>query len=332
MVSNKRLVVFRHILVVIILVGGAAILGATGTTEDAETWTVSVLRGPTGVGALHLAEAAADGLPAGPVSVEFVSAPDAMVARVVNGETEFAALPVNLAARLYTSGAPYRLAAVTVRGVLYLVTAESGVGGIADLANAEPIPAAGRGATPQFVVEALQQETDDWAALTFDFRSNQIELASQMIAGSFRTALLPEPFVSQVLGALPEARVVASVEDAFVSAFGVSEGLVQGVLVVRDDLLGSDPERVSRLVSAYGDSVAAALADPAEAGRRSEQLGLGLAAAVVEQSMPRLGQTFVPASEARPAVEAVLQVLLDAAPQAIGGALPDDGFYAEIGD
>lgn len=332
MVSNSRIRFGIQLLFIAFVLAGLVTLGATGTTESADTWTVSVLRGPTGVGALQLAEEAAEGLPAGPVALEFVSSPDAMVARVVNGETEFAALPVNLAARLYTSGAPYRLAAVTVRGVLYLISAEPGASSLADLAGTDPIPAAGRGATPQLVVQALQQRRPEWAAVDFDFRSNQIELAAQMIAGAFTSALLPEPFASQVLASLPEARVVASVEDAFVEEFGIEEGLVQGVLVVRADLFQSDPARVAQLVGAYGDSVEAALADPAQAGRRSEALGLGIAAPVVEQSMPRLGQTFVPAAEARPAVEAVLQVLLDAAPQSIGGVLPDDGFYAETGD
>ena len=69
------------------------------------------------------------------------------------------------------------------------------------------------------------------------------------------------------------------------------------------------------------------VAHPAEAGALTEQFELGLRAPVVEAAVPRSNYVFIPAGEARFAVEALFTVFLEHDPASIGGALPPDSFY-----
>ena len=50
-------------------------------------------------------------------------------------------------------------------------------------------------------------------------------------------------------------------------------------------------------------------------------------AALAQKALPECNIVFVTGDEMRTALETYFQVLYDADPSSVGGALPDDGFY-----
>jgi NitT/TauT family transport system substrate-binding protein len=68
---------------------------------------------------------------------------------------------------------------------------------------------------------------------------------------------------------------------------------------------------------------------PAEAGVLAEKLEFGISALDGESAIPRCNLVFIEASASRRILEEFLGVFLEFAPEAIGGKLPDDGFYGE---
>ena len=96
--------------------------------------------------------------------------------------------------------------------------------------------------------------------------------------------------------------------------------------VVSPKLAAKRPKAWTTLMDAYSQSISWVLANPDQAAALVDKHGI-LAAEPAKMAIPDCGLVFIPANKARPEVEASLQVLLDADPISVGGALPDDGFY-----
>ena len=60
-------------------------------------------------------------------SYEIVPNPEVMVSKILSNEVQVAALPTNVAVKLYNKGSGYRIAAITGYGVLYLLQQTSDI-------------------------------------------------------------------------------------------------------------------------------------------------------------------------------------------------------------
>lgn len=297
---------------------------------DAAALRVVTLRGPTGAGMARLIDAApmvADGVTA---TYEVAGSPDVAVARVLSGQADLASVPLNVAAKLYNSGVPYRMAAVNVLGVLYVVSTGPAVSTLDDL-RGRTVFSVGKGATPEYVLRyllsaaGLEPDRD----LTLDFRYEQVELASLLVSGNVDLAVLPEPFVSQVLARRPDARIVLDLNRVWARTVAENVPLAQGCLIVREQVWREHPAAVRAFLDAYRNTVQWENANPDAAAIEIGNADLGIAPGIAKAAIPRLSLVFEPAASAKPSVESFLSVLLKYAPESIGGHLPDSGFYLD---
>jgi len=324
----KRLLPFAA---VVLLSLPSFALGTREAPTPAVVLRLGALKGPTGIGMVRVFESPPY-LPGG-VTLELQAVPsaDAMAAKLVSGELDAAVLPVNLAAKLYVSGLPYRLAAVVGMGMVSVVTTDPGIRTFEDLKGRE-VHVAGQGATPEYLIRtiAAARGLDPDRDLALAFRLPYPEIAASLVAGRISLAVLPEPFATQALLGNPNARVPFSLDQFWREATG-RPGYPMSVLVIRDSVIRDRAASVRVLLDAYRDSIAWVKANPAEAGTLVEKHDLGLKAAVAAAAIPRSAYVFIPAPEARMDVEALLSVFLRITPKSIGGKLPDPSFYAEIG-
>jgi len=70
--------------------------------------------------------------------------------------------------------------------------------------------------------------------------------------------------------------------------------------------------------------------NPAQAGVYAEEMELGLAAAIVEKSMPGNNIRHEPVASIKKELNDFFKVLYDFDPKTIGEAIPDEGLYYEI--
>lgn len=324
----------QRLLAMTLMLAVAATSWATGIREasrhasEAVNLRVATLRGPTGMGMVQLMEqgpAIAKGVTA---SYEIVGTPEVMVSRILGGDVDFASLPVNLAAKLYNSGVAYKLAAVNVLGVLYLVSDQTDVHSVRDL-KGKTVYLTGKGANPDFLLRYVLSRNglEPGKDVTLDFRYDQVELSSLMIAGRVHLALLPEPFVTQVVEKNPRDKVVLRFEDAWKAALGRDVPLPQGCIVVRAKTELAHPQAVREFLDAYHKSVEWVNSDHIQAGTLIAKYKMGLGAKAAASAIPRMSLVYQPANQARSSVEEFLSVLLHFAPQSIDGRLPDSGFY-----
>ncbi len=324
----------RTMIICMLFVAAAAGAFAEGARERKApegrpvTVRVAALKGPSGFGMVRLFSEKPELGPQVSAEYELAASPDLMVAKIVSGAVDFAALPVNVAAKLYGSGIDYPMGAVTGYGVLYLMSRDPSIDSWADLSG-RTVHNIGQGATPDFLFRYLLSRNGivPEQDVRIDFSLGHPELAQSLIAGRVDTGILPEPFVTKVLNASKDVRVALDLQKEWSRIRGTDRSYPITVLVVRGTLARERPDIVKAFLDAYRDSVHWANEQPGEAGRLIDALDFGMNAQEAAAALPRCNLTFIPAGEAKDLVRDFLQVLLDYAPQALGGKLPDEGFY-----
>jgi NitT/TauT family transport system substrate-binding protein len=288
---------------------------------------VAALKGPTGLGMIKLFRDPPE-LGAG-VSADFAAygSPDVLLPRLLTGEVDIAALPTNLAANLYNRGAPYRLVAVIGNGVLYLVTTDPAAVSLESY-RGRVLQNVAKGSTTEFIVRHLLERKGLAGDVNVQFKYGTVELAGTIVAGRETSGILPEPFATKALLAAPGARIAVDIQKEWAAMHPGLPAYPMTALVAKKSLIESRPGAVRSFLEEYRKSQEWVLRDPASAGELAEKLAFGITKAEAADAVPRCGLAFVPAREARPSVEGFLSVFLKFAPEAVGGKLPDEGFYA----
>lgn len=292
------------------------------------TMRVATLSGPTGIGMAKLFEADEAGTSGNDYEFTIVSDPTEIVGLVANGSVDVAAVPTNLAANLYkkTSGG-VRLAAVNTLGVLHILDSTGTVKSVADL-KGKTIHATGEGSTPEYVLNyilaknGLTVGTD----VTVVYHAEHAELATLCINGEAEVAMLPEPFVTNVM---LKTDAFADAIDLTAAWAEASEGvnLPMGGVIVTADFAENHADAVATFLAEYGESVKAVNADPAAAGALVEKFGILPSAAVAEKAIPNCNIVLITGQDMKDAVSAYYAVLFEADPKAVGGSVPEDALY-----
>jgi NitT/TauT family transport system substrate-binding protein len=288
---------------------------------------VAALKGPTGIGMAPLVTAQPSFGTGLHWSYAVLPSPLELVARVASREVDVAVLPANTAAKLYTDGPGYRMGAIVGWGVLYLVSRDTSVAAWSDLRGKEVL-CVGKGASPDFVTRFLLAksglEADVDVRLNFSFAQEQV--AQLVIAGRADYAILPEPFVTQVLSRSPEVRIAIDLQAQWAAAAGTKQPYPISVVVVSPSLMQQSPEAVAAFLQAYADSIRWVNSHVAEAAAMVGKLDI-MPEAVARAAIPRCNLDFVSGAAARAAMEAYLGVLNGFDATAVGSRLPDAGFY-----
>ncbi|MDR1909544.1 MAG: ABC transporter substrate-binding protein [Spirochaetaceae bacterium] len=318
----------KKILLAVLVALAAGPLFARGRAEEQapQALVINTIKGPSGIGMIKLFETPPR-ISGFTVTIEAFGSQDIIAAKFVSGEAQAGILPANMAAKLAASGVPVQIAAIVGNGMLSLLTSDPEIRGIADL-RGQSVEVTGRGATPEYVFRRilLAWGLDPDRDLTMTFTLSYPEIAQSLIAGRLQSALLPEPFATMARLGNPALRQVADIQEEWVRAGGPAN-YPMIALVVNRDFAGANPGAVRTLLEDYRASTEWVVAHPAEAGVLTERYELGLRAPVVEAAVPRSNYVFLPAREARPAIEALFRVFLENDPASIGGALPPEDFY-----
>ncbi|MCL1905769.1 MAG: PhnD/SsuA/transferrin family substrate-binding protein [Clostridiales bacterium] len=311
------------LLLIVLLPAGAA----CSTAKDTPQVNIAVLRGPTGIGAAWLMEESESGQKN--YNFHLTDNPEQVVALLANGTVDMAALPTNLAANLYakTEG-QIRMTAIIARGVLYMLQAGDAVQNWEDL-RGRTIYATARGSNPEYILYHLLQEhgLQPGRDVQVEFKNDHAELATLLATGQVDLAMLPEPFVTSALMQNDNLSMVFDLSAEW-EALGTGS-LAMTALVAQNSFIAAEPDSVATLMADMEQSVNYAVNNVSQAAALCEKHGIIPKAAVAEQAIPRcnLNLTFITGEDMQGAIAAYFDVLYQAAPQSMGGALPDGYFY-----
>lgn len=326
--DHRRLAMIRIktvLLCMLVVLSFTVSLESQPVSVQPEVVRIAALKGPTGLGMVKLFHEKPDLAPG--VRTEYFAypSPDVVIPRLVNGEIDLAALPTNVAVNLYNKKIPYGLAAIIGNGVLYCVSTDPNV---KNLETMDRVQNVAKGSTPEFILRHILEARGLQNRVKVEFRYAPVELAQLLIAGREKTGILPEPFATKVLRARPDARIVSDLQEEWKVLYPETPTYPMTALVVKLSFLRSHRPLVDSFLSLYRDSQDWVKNHPEEAGVWAAQLSFGIDREDAKDAIPRCNLTFVPAKEAKPVVERFLKVLLQFAPESIGGKLPDPEFYA----
>ncbi|MDO4552311.1 MAG: ABC transporter substrate-binding protein [Bacillota bacterium] len=312
--------------------GGQAEEDVAETAPPAEPVSVVIagLAGPTSIGMIQLISGQALNSDAYAVEYMVAEAPDALTGKLINGEIQIAALPTNTAAVLFnrTEGGVQFLAQNTL-GVLYVVgSPEAGVSSLADLAG-KTVAISGAGGVPQYAVEYILSQNGLTEQVTLNYLPDHATVAQTLLAGDAEVAVLPQPFVTQVLNQNENLSILLDVTEEWTAASGGESVLSMGCLVVEKTFAEENPQFIADFLELYQASVNFANEEPAAAAALVEQEGIIASAAVVEQAIPYCNIVYKSAQDAKEEIGGFLTVLYESDPASVGGTLPDDSFYYE---
>lgn len=305
---------------------------AAPASSSAATKTViriAGLKGPTGLSMVKLMSDSKAGTASENDQFTLVSSPDEIVAKISSGEVDVAAVPTNLAATLYnkTNGG-VQLAAVTTLGVLYVVTSGGEtVKEIKDL-KGKTVYASGQGATPEYALNYIFQQNglEPGKDVQVQYKSEHAELASLVVAGKAKIAVLPEPFVTQVLMKNSSAKVALDLTEEWKKAAGDKSVLTMGCLIVRKKFAQENKAALDSFLCDYKASAEYTNNNVDQAAKLSQQFGV-MDSAVAQKAIPNCAIVYLDGAEMKEKIPEFLNVLYQANPKSVGGKLPSDDFY-----
>ena len=301
------------------------LLAAPALGEEAPM-RVYTLSGPTGIGMAGIMEGNE-----GAYEFTLCSAANDIVAAIASGSADVAACPTNLAATLYqkTSGA-VQLLALNTLGVLHVVTADESIQSVQDLAGLT-VYATGQGSVPEYALSYILEQNGLTGSVTVEYVAEHSELATMLAAGRAQIGVLPEPHVTSALMQNESLRAALDVTALFEEAARVDgkEDMVlsMGCVIVRRAYAQEHPEALAQFMADYAASVEMVNADVSGAAQLVQKHGILPKAAVAERAIPNCHIVFITGEAMRAQIEPLYQLLYDANPASVGGAMPDDAFY-----
>jgi NitT/TauT family transport system substrate-binding protein len=286
------------------------------------------------------------------ISFNMTNDSDALVAALLNQEADFAVAPINVAAMMNNNGSGYRLAAVTIWGIMHIVS-DRDVSTLEDL-RGETIVAFGRSGTPGITLRAvLRQNNIDFVepeSADFTPDPDKVSIVYLTAASDVRDAiatgmtfggtavsfgLLAEPVATAITGFANNtgrpgftARINLQTQWA---RNNNGEIYPQAALIFHERLLIDNADFVNEFIAMAEQSSVFANDNPVEAGDLAVELGsIAIPNGTIvgnAHSAGRLPMIFTHAADARQAVNAYLHAFMEENANLIGGRMPAENFF-----
>ncbi|MEG2404512.1 MAG: MqnA/MqnD/SBP family protein [Oscillospiraceae bacterium] len=290
---------------------------------------IASLKGPTTMGMVKLMEDAEAKATANDYQVTMYGAADEIAPKLISGDIDVALIPANLASTLYakTEG-KIQAAAVNTLGVLYIVGTGDAMASIKDL-KGKTIYATGKGTTPEYVLNYVLQKNGlvPGTDVTIEYKSEATEVAAAMKASSgYPIALLPQPYATALKGELPELKTMFDMTAEW-NKVSPESALVTGVMVARKDFIEKNADAFTVFMQDYKSSTEWVNANTDDAAALVVKYGIVPKPELAKKALPLCNITFIEGADMQAKLEGYLSVLNEQNPKAIGGAMPDEGFY-----
>ncbi len=297
---------------------------------------LAVLSGPTGVGAAKLMLDNETDVTTNHYNVTVCADNQQVMAGLTNGEFDIAAIATNVASTLYNkSQGGIQIAAINTLGVLYILgPADRPIDSLSEL-DGKTLYATGQGANPEYVLNYLLKANNvDPAADVEIVWGTADEVNVSMLQEEGNYCMLPVP-AATALEAKSQGKISAqlSLSEEWDALHNGSQ-LTMGCIVVRTEFAQENPQVVKDFLTEYKGSIEymsepGNLADETEANpaKLVEKYGIAPSEAIAAKAIPQCNMVCITGEDMRSTIQGYYEVLFQADPKAIGGSIPDDGFY-----
>ena len=298
--------------------------------SEKEVMKIGMLNGPTAMGAVMLMNEVDNGTVFGNYEFQIYTTPDEVMAKIISGELDVAAVPVNMAGVLYNkTNGQVLIAAVNTLGTLYLVENGTSVKSIEDVSG-KSIVMAGQGAVPEYVLQYILDKAEV-ADCAIEFVQSHAEAVAAVAGGKAELALLPEPFVSVATAKNNNLRVAIDIAQEWdmysYEEDDVPNTLPMGCIVVRKEFLNKNQKEFNKFLDEYEYFVEVAIEDPAVTADHVVNYGILENRDIAEKAIPSCNIIYVEGSKMLRLVENFFTVMHEANPKSIGETMPEEDIY-----
>lgn len=310
---------------------GALLTGCgSGKAEEKVTVKVGALKGATTLGLLPLEDKAANGEAGENYEFSMMTAADELLPMMIKGELDIALLPSNVASILYqkTNGG-VTVIDINTLGVLYMVSGDSSVTGVEDLAG-RTIYLTGKGTTPDYVLHYILSGNgmDADSDCTLEYKSEATEVAALLAENPDAIGLLPQPFVTAACAQNDALSVILDMNAEWEKLQGEDGSrLVTGVTVVRNEFLQEHENAVVTFMEEHQASAQSMNSDVENGAKLAVASEIIAKGPIALKAIPKCNITYIDGADMKQALSGYLEVLYEQNPESIGGALPGDDFY-----
>ena len=304
--------------------------GEEPTDSQSGKVNLAVLSGPTGIGAAKLLSDADAGLTAN--EYEYIIAADnqEVMAGLINGDIDIAAVASNVALNLYNkTDRGVKILALGTQGVLHILEGSGGhtVDSMADLMG-ETIYSAGQGANPEYILRHLLTQNgldpDNDVEIVF---ADASEITAKLLSGEIRYAMLPVPAATAaIIKGGGQVRAAVDITEEW-NAVGGGSQLIMTAVVARTEFIEENPEAVKAFLAEYEASIQYVNGNVDAAAELVANYGITPNAAIAKQAIPQCHLVYIDGADMLPAISDYFMVLYQVNPNSVGGMLPDDGIY-----
>lgn len=336
--KKKMAVMLLAVALAAVSISGCGSKAATDTEKEEEQKenpvdiNITALKGPTAMGMVQFMDEAEQGkLTDENYQFSIAASADEVSPKLVQGETDIAAVPANLASVLYnkTEG-KVQVLAVNTLGVLYLVENGDSVQSVADL-KGKTIYASGKGSTPEYALDYILSANgiDPEKDVTIEWKSEHSECVAAISSTENGIAMLPQPFVTTAQTKNPAIRTALDLTgewEKVQSGEDTKSSMITGVVVARTEFVEEHPQAVEDFLEHYEDSVEYVNENTKEAAQLVGKYDI-VTAEIAEKSLPECNIVYMDGEDMKEQLSGYLEVLKNQNPQAVGGAVPGDDFY-----
>ena len=303
----------------------------TGALAE-DSVTVMALKGPTAMGMVSFMNEVDQGeITEENYEFQIAASPDEVSPAIVQGTVDIAAVPANLASVLYqkTDGG-VQVLSINTLGVLYLVGNGDTIQDISEL-KGKTIYASGKGATPEYALNYILKENGliPGEDVQIEWKSEHTECVAALTEHPDEIALLPQPFVTTAQSKNSSLQVVLDLTDEWDKIQEKNNGnssLVTGVTIVRTEFAQEHPEVLKDFMEHYEESVSFVNNNTEEAARLIGSYDI-VPEEIAKKALPECNIVCIDGNEMKEKLSGYLAVLEQENPQAVGGSIPEDGFY-----
>lgn len=289
-----------------------------------EPVNITMLKGPTGIGAVKLMEESEKNETDENYNINVSAAADDAMAKIISGEVDIAAVPTNTAPLIYNkTNGNIEVLAVNTLGVLYIVENGDSIHTIEDL-EGKTIYSSGQGAVPEYVLNYLL-EKNNVENVNIVYMTEHAEVAAALADGRADIALLPEPNVTAVIMKNSEIRIAVDVNDEWKKTNG-SE-LAMGCIVAGKEFIDENKEAVDIFLKEYSESIDYVNNNVSEAAELVEKYGIMASSDAAVKAIPNCNIVYKEKDEMKTMLESFYDVLYKANPKSVGGEIPDTELY-----
>jgi len=296
--------------------------------DEKKNINIIALKGPTSLGLVKLWNDSDENKTESKYNISVVGDPSEAIAKFASSDADIGLLPTNMASILYnkTSG-NLKVAAISTLGVLYIVSNDNSIKNISDLRN-KTIYVSGQGATPEYALKYIlkQNGLKINKDVFIEYKSEHSELASEVISENVSVALLPEPFVTQVVEKNSNIKVNLNLTNEWEKLSGQESTLTMGCIVVRKSFIEQNKEVFDKFLEDYKFSAEYTNQNLESTSQLADKYGI-MQKEIAFKALPKCNVVFIDGDEMKSKIGNFLKILFDFEPKSVGGKMPNEDFY-----